>query len=554
MEASIEDVLLAVCAIAWFFTFVGAATLLPDVRALLRSTPKWEVRWWFAAVLVAALIRFVVPFDWVRVFTGWDLVGRIAAGQPIPKYGAGLIGLLRPFHLLTGLSPGRAIAVVNGTVGVLTVGGLAVAARAWLPKPRVLPAVAWALALLPVLIRHHRSEAALVVAFAAWIIGSGLWARWLSTGRHGYAWLAVAPWIAASHTRPALVLVSLITPWALSRWFSQQRADEVAGDTDDAHRSPFGPAAAPVRRARGPLVALLWGVLPQIVWLLTGAMMRGGRGDLPSGWSPWFVLRVPPMLAGMNAALWPHVFPVVLTGVGLLAAWRVRRQATPEVNLLKFTLTLGLLAILPGMADPVVVSMARLQAPWLALWAACAAAVWVAPAAPRKWVIAAVVLSAAATVPWLYQPENADLEDRLLADAAAKLAGKRGTLHWLNYDDAGADKVSRHYPLWRFQRPVAQLSLRALKRLPPDGTASDESPIWVLLGVRCYAQHRPVDAAPPVAFVQPACARAWARGDIDPVFERDLAHHGDVHFPWWPQQTRLKVGLYRLKSTPSPSP
>lgn len=535
MALSLEGALLVLNCAAWLLTLFAAGVALYDARAYLDTQPTRHVRWWIAAVLVAGLVRLVVPFDWVRVFTGWDLVGRVLPGQPIPKYGAGFVALFRPIFTLTTWHLDQVVAGVNALVGVVTVGGLGVLASAWLQRPRVMPVVAWGLALLPVLVRHHRSEAALVVAFGAWLLGATLWARWLRHGRRGYAWLAVAPLVAAAHTRPALLVVTALTPWALARWVPAVAA------------SSTSPAQGR-RLPRGPAVALLWGVLPQILWLVAGALQRGGRGDLPSAWSPWFVVRAPAMVVGLNMALWPHVFPVALTVTGMVAAWRLRRQVSPEASLLKITLTLGLISLLPGMADPVVVSMPRLQAPWLALWASCAMALWVAPARPRRWLIAAWLITALATVPWLYRAENADHEDQLLLDAATALAGQEGTLHWLTYDDSGVDKVSRHHPTWRFRRPYAQLSMQALRRLPADGHARASPPTWVLLGVRCYGQHRMPDDIAPVRFEHMACKQVRARDDLIPVLERSVRNHGDVQFPWWPSQPELKIGLYRLRA------
>ena len=71
-------------------------------------------------------------------------------------------------------------------------------------------------------------------------------------------------------------------------------------------------------------------------------------------------------------------------------------------------------------------------------------------------------------------------------------------------------------------------------------------PRWVWLGVRCYGQHRDGVAPAPVRFEQPACAKVRARGDLRPIFEEQVPNHGDVHFPWWPAQPTLRIGLYEL--------
>ena len=400
----------------------------------------------------------------------------------------------------------------------------------------MLAAVVWVLAVTPVLVRHHRSETAFVVAFAAWLVGAASWSRWLRSGRLGYAWLAVAPLAAAAYTRPAFLVAAPVTLWALARWVPDVRT---------------------TRRPRGALVALLWVLVPHALWLFAGAMSRGDRGDLPSAVAPMFLLRLPVMLLGMNLAAWPHVFPVALTALGVWAAWRGRRLGDTQVTALcKASLCVGAALIATGMVDPVVVSMPRLQAPWLGLWAACATAVTTVavPAGHVRYAVAVFLLTALATVPWLFRAENADHEDVMLRRVAVELAGKRGTLHWLDYGDAGADKVSRHYPRWRFRRPNAALSLRPLRDLPQaydrGATPSDAEPRWVFLGVRCFARHRAPNSAAPSAFEHDACARTRRRVDLAPIFQAAVVNRGDVHFPWWPRQPTLQIGLYRLSQAP----
>ena len=530
-----ESALAILAGCAWIGTLLAAVVVGTDARIRWADVDVRERRLWWAAVGTALVVRLATPFDWVRVFTGLDLLDRAVNSPNLPKYGAGLVGLLRPLHVLGVASPEGWISGLNVGVGVATVAGLSLAIRAWLPRPRVLSAVAWVLALTPVLVRHHRSETAFVVAFAAWLVGAASWSRWLRSGRIGYAWLAVAPLAAAAYTRPAFLVAAPVTVWALTRWLPDVRV---------------------TRRPRGALVALLWVLVPHALWLLAGALSRGDRGDLPAAVSPMFLLQLPVMLIGMNMAAWPHVFPVALTALGGWAAWRGGRSGDTEVTALcKASLCVGAALIATGMVDPVVVSMPRLQAPWLGLWAACATAAATAavPVAHVRYAVAAFLLTAAATVPWLFRAENADHEDAMLRRVAAELAGKQGTLHWLDYGDAGADKVSRHYPRWRFRRPNAALSLRPLRDLPqaddPGAAPSDAEPRWVFLGVRCFARHRAPHAAAPLAFEHDACARARRRVDLVPVFEATVVNRGDVHFPWWPRQPTLRIGLYRLRKS-----
>ncbi len=525
--------LLTLAALAWAGSCVAALVMLPEARDALRAASRRDRRGWWAALAVAALVRALVPFDLVRVFTGWDLLGSAFVGAPLPRYGAGFVALLRPWLALRP-DPEWWVAGLNLSLGVATVAGLSLAVWRWRPRATLLPASAWALALLPVWVRHHRSESALVAGFAVWLLGLAAYARWLRSGRRSFAWLAVAPLLAAAYTRPTFALTGPVAIAALHRWL---------------------PGAVRARRSRAAWVTLLWLLVPQLLWLALGGQTRAARGDLPATRSLWFVAQLPVMLVGMNLALWPHAFPLALSVAGLRGVWRAWRGRASDADwpLVAATGVVGAALLAAGMADPVVVSLPRLQAPWLGLWAVVCVALLLPhqravgqDAGPSRrhatLLVVALVTTAALTVPWLFRPENADHEDAALREAVAHLRGRRGTLHRLTPGDAGSDKVSRHFPAWRVRAPNARLRVAPLRAVPEHTSAA--SPRWVWLGVRCYARHRGRGEPAPARFEQPACARVRPR--LVPVFERRVVNHGDVHFPWWPRAPELKVGLYRV--------
>ncbi|MBP47527.1 MAG: hypothetical protein CMH53_06280 [Myxococcales bacterium] len=489
---------------------------------------------WLAAIGTGALIRALTPFDLVRVFTGWELLGKGFAGAELPRYGAGWVTFLRPLLSLYP-DPELWVSWVNLITGTLTIAAISLMTASWRSGPfaaKRLVWSAWLLALMPLLIRHHRSESALPLAFAMWLVGGTLWSQWLRRGDRMLAWLAAPAFAIAAHTRPSFALAAPVTIWALGKWLPREAWQR--------------------KWAQGPLVILLWLLLPQILWLTTGGQMRAASGDLPTVASPLFVLQLPVMLVGLNLALWPQAFPVAITAFGLGYAWRGRHD--PRVrHCLGFASVLGGALLTLGMTDPVVASLPRLQAPWLALWT-CVVVVLhpgqTATGSAFKRGLIILVASYVVTLPWLFRPENADIEDRALSVVAQRLADQRGDLYWLAPGDSGADKVSRAYPTWRFQRPFAQLRLLPLRDLPPPGQT--DNPAWVWLGVRCAAKHRAIEDAVPQSYEQPACARVRSRKDLEPVWTQSVANHGNVHFPWWPQSSHLPIGLYRLQTKASP--
>ena len=513
----------------WYLAALSLAALVPVAARSIKAYPKDIQRKWWAALVAALVIRWLCPFDLVRVFTGWELMGRAFPGASLPRYGAGWVALLRPWLWLYP-DPEVWISAFNGAAGVATVALMSTATAAWrrdASSHRALLWSAWVLALTPLLVKHHRSESALPVATLMWAAGACLWAQWLRTGDRWMAWLAVPALAAAGHTRPSFVLAAPVTLWALSRWLPRQNQ----------------------RRGwlRGPLIALLWALLPQLLWLGLGGHARAGRGDLPAAASPWFIVQLPLMLVGLNLALWPQAFPAALTLAGLHRAWRDwARPAQRQVIFASSAVGASLLTL--GMLDPVVVSLPRLQAPWLLVWS-CAVVLLIASSTAKVNVrqgFIAFALTAGLTVPWLFQPENADHERQQLQKVAELLKGQRGDLYWLASGDSGADKVSRAYPSWRFHPPFARVRIQPLASLPAEGRAEG----WVWLGVRCAASHRALDAAAPAHFDQAACAAVRRRHDLEVVFEEQLPNHGDVHFPWWPQQKSVPVALYRLRKKP----
>lgn len=509
---------------------LGTLAFLP--RALAKAAallPEGERRWWLAGMAMALLLRLAIPGAMVEVFTGFGLVDDIALGAAVPKYGAGQGVLLGPLFAVLGASE-LVVFALNAVLGSLSAGLCAALVGSWLGGGAAV--ATWTLGALPLLLWHDRSEAATAPAFFALCVAMMLARR--AAGPADRLGVALA-WAFAAHTRPEMLLAG---PWLL--------------------------AMLPGAGGKGMLASAglaLGLVSPQVLHAAGQLLARSSGGDLPA--SDLFLLKLPVMLVFLNLALWPHAFPLALTAGGAWAAWLGWRSGdAPTRQLLRWLLP-GMAALLaPAMLDPVFVSLPRLEAPALSLWAAAAAALgwrqWLKPATAgdpaavtrRRWVAAGLlVASGAATIPWLYRRDNADDTTQFLWHAAKLLEGRRGSLHLLSYDDLPLDKVSRHQPGWLFRPPHAELRLRALRDLPLPGREPAQ-PTWLLLDPRCYARHRGEDEAAPANYEHPACARARRRSDLTPLLEVQVVNRGDVHFPWWPQQPLLPSGLFAVGSPP----
>jgi len=532
---------------------VGTLLLLPRFLVLLADDlgglSRRRALLCGGGLALALLLRLAVPGAMVEVFTGYGLLDAVAQGGPVPKYGAGQAAFLAPLFALVGMSE-QAVFALHAVLGSATVGLWAVLVSRWRSdavRPAVqtvelstgsgpapgnhardfaLPLALWAGATLPLLLWHDRSEAATVPAAFALALAL-VHAQQAQPDQHGLperigAVLALA---LAAHTRPELLLSGpLLLAWVVR-----------------AHGT-WGPLW------RTPTFLALLLLAPQ-VWHVAGrGIHHAAAGDLPALWT--LPLTLPVVLPSHHLALWPHAFPLAATILGVWGGYHAWRQARDR-SLVRMLAVAAVVLVVPALADPVVVSLPRLQAPLLGLWAAGAATLatrWLAgkPRRLQVWGAVAWVLTALATVPWVFRRDNADYEAELLSAVAQHLTGKRGTLHLLGYDDEGADKVSRHQPAYRFRPPYAYLRVRPLRELPP---VADAEPRWVLLGVRCHARHREPGTPAPLHLDQPACGRIRQRRDLQPIFERTLANRGDVHFSWWPRQPRLSVGLYALGST-----
>ena len=496
-------------------------------------------RIYLALLVVSAVALVMVPGQMVQVFTGYDLLDGIALHGPAPRYGAGHAALLQPLFDVIGPSQGLVFGV-HALIGWCSMVVISTWVSRWLERPSVAVVALLAVVCVPVLLRHHRSEAATVVATLAMFMALLHGLRALQTASKQAQWAAWLTWAYAAHVRPEMVVAGPVLLLAQRHLFGSIAK---------------GARSLTIGSVMAPLVALAL-VAPQLVHVLFGLSVENSVGDLPMTES-WAWLKLPVMVVTHNLMFWPDAFPVGLTLLGVLAWPHCIRHLQPSVRSLARWLPLAIIALLvPSMVDPPEVSLPRLEAPALMLWAAVAAGFasvrW--QGASRRWqaaLVLVVLVSAGATLPYAFRTSNAEYEDRFLQAAAVELAGKRGLLHVLGSGDEAADKVSRHYPGYLFRRPHTELRVARLGDLPAAGEGqrdddlADNESRYVLLGVRCYARQRPEGSPPPAAFEHRPCQVARARQDLETLLEVDVPNRGDVHFPWWPANTTLQLRLYR---------
>jgi hypothetical protein len=526
---------------------LGAATLaaaallalLTLARALAAAARAWPprtpaARATAAAAAVALATHALAPAHMIMVYGGYGLVSDLAAGT-IPRYGVGTLFAYGP--LLWALPPDHAtIQLANRALGLASLAlAYTLGARLIARTPTARAALAWLLALLPVIPFDHASEsivvAPTVLALAALL---RLTAPSPSPPRGVLAATLLA---AAALCRPELLVVAALTPlWLLA----------VRALPPPAARR----AAAAFALAAAPILAV------QLAQALTRSAALHDQGALPGLMTP-----IAAAISGItHRSIFAHptYVPPVVTAL-LLAALAL---PGPHRRAALATAALAAAWLAATAIDLVDISIPRLHMPALLLLLPAAAVGFAllldhAPRLrlppPTAAALAAVLLLAgsAYSASRLYRPTNEAAEERFWRDTAAVLHQTGGCVATLDYPDPPAPgKTPRFVPAYLLPEPPDRHPLYPLAELPL-ATRACPGPVYVALGLRCYAAYRDDDApAPATAAPLPACAAALARPDLVAVFERDLPNRGDLGFPLYPSAPTLRVGLYRVSPAP----
>ena len=148
---------------------------------------------------------------------------------------------------------------------------------------------------------------------------------------------------------------------------------------------------------------------------------------------------------------------------------------------------------------------------------------------------------------WLFGPVNEDTEEALWRRTVTALPEGPGCLAVLGYgDQPPAGKTPRHHPTYLLDEYAPGWTSHSLRELP-SLSRTCKGPVYVLLGMRCYARLRGMDDAPPPGN-EPlgACADILALGHLETVFSEEAANFGDCGLPLYPAGTPLRTGLYRI--------
>jgi hypothetical protein len=536
--AGLALVLAFLLALPWTVRALGRALGPADRRMLLIL---------LGITAGAIALRLALPSRPVMHYMGYRLVQIAADLDPVPKYGAGALGLHHLLFRLTGPDHGAAIALHKVLGGLAVPVAAALMAALGAPRRAVLTGALLA-AFTPLLVKDATSESLGVPALLWTLAGLALAARARTTARPLDGALALLPLSLAAMSRPeaiALVPLAALATWAVAP----------------------GPAA-PVPRTRAATIAwlALGGVATALLALRAVQAALAVETELSLGNAPQLVSwgGVQAVLTGTllrNAAFWPSLFPTVITVGAFAAPFLVERRMRAPVLVLG---GIGLAWIALAQLDLPYVSIPRVQAPGLAFVALAGA--WGLSVPASKWPVrmtgrvrtagmiagvAILLLSAAATVPTLWLRSGADDEEALLRDARAALPDGPVTIVRRGYGDPPREPAHLDWPDTWFAPPFRDDRVTGIAAFLADPRF--DRPVYFLAGLRCHL--RACGAQGP----HPACVEMARRFRLEPVLEREVplrtlpidrpaqGRHADQDFGWCHDGPGpFRIGLYRV--------
>ncbi len=500
---------------------------------LWRAEEPLQERWSAAALVVAAVLRWAVAPLWLTmVFIGYRMTETAIQLVPVNHYGIGASAL---YHMAFAMLPldHRSLMAVNSLVGVLALPLHAALALQLLGSKVRAVRFLWLLAATPLLIQLDNSEANHVPTL--WWLSGGLllWLEFAQTRSRLALSGSLVLLVLAMTSRVEMVLLAPLLAY-LALW-------TVRGERPRALGRPTLPTA------------LLWlgtGTLlvPQLINL-----MQAGLPLLPEPAA--LVGRLGIALTLSNVLLRPSLFPL---GILLVALPALReRKLWP----LAAMAVVCVLAVAPDVDRG---NMARVQAPAALFVCMLAAAgldrlvqsrmgsvVGRSRVALATW--AAMAVSAAFTVPFLWAPSNERAEELFLRDALTHLPAGPYTLIRLSTEDRVPKQVGResttqlHFPDYLVKPPVGQArlsSVAAWLERPDPG-----HPTYFFAGVRCFAAWRPDGQPPPAGLNEhPACRQLRKSAKLVPVFQRTVPNHGDVWLNNYGDAAELPLALYKVEA------
>ncbi len=496
------------------------------------------------ALVVGTAIRCLAPVRLVMIYKGYALTTAAADLVAVPRYGAGALVLHRTVLGTFGVDHLHLIALhtVLGVFAMVSLIALLIRLR---PTLGAVSIAAWLLALTPLLIKDHRTESLLVVSCALLWPGCLLWDIWRSHRRTLDGVGAVTLLSLAAVTRPELLLVVPLM---------------VAGVT--WLRGP------PARRNRMSLLvaaavfALL--VLPHALHIVQATQEQAASGALPS-MAPSLLSRLARGGVFYGAIFEPSLFPIAATIMAAVAMVLRPPAASERGRALPLMLMgVALVWMVVVRVDMPVTSIPRLHAPAAALTCLAAAigavTLWHHPRLPGKaggrarLLIVGLLLLATAlpTVMPHWRTTNEDEEERFLRQVFERLPAEPVCLLRLDGDDDPAPgKVHRDFPDYLAVPPMRQDHLSGLRAWQNNPEGACPGGVYLVHGLRCYARadgQRPDGGARERDDTGPirACADLLKGHAWRPVFEYEVANHGDNEFGYYPDEPTFRLGLYRL--------
>lgn len=477
------------------------------------------------AVAVGAVLRLILaPKLIATIFIGYRATAEAIRLFPVPHYG---IGTATFYNLVFSFLPADHLTLIwtNAVIGVVTLPLLAVLAARLLREPRAALAFAWAVALMPLLVRNDASDANNVPMLLWLTTGLLLWLD----GLDGSRWSTVA-------AIPALMLV------AISRPEQPLMLAAVLPLISAMHGVKRPPWKDPVAIGAALLGAAL--LVPHVLHVLNSIDLLRTRNSLPGP-----VLMMPSWDPERHAVLHPLLYPATLLVLSLFPLvrpapiGRLRVLALIAVALVAHTVTL---------ADCDWANVARVGVPealFVTMLAGLGAVRVVELVRPSRRPLAAAMLAAlvvAAAVPTarqIFQPTNERTEEGLIDEATALLP-KAEALTLLKPGDKEEGEVFTHLFFPDYRLAADQISIPITRFLEkPDW----RHPVYAFLGLRCYARFRPWgEPRPEGTQLRRSCAELRASTRLEPLFERTVPNYGDVWIPYYGSAPELLVGFYRV--------
>jgi hypothetical protein len=508
----------------------------------------------WTSIVLGGLLRLVfIPHIVVTMYMGYLLTDQAATLNETFRYGVGAQVLWNALFQIAPVDHASLISL-NAVLGTFNlIFWAAILVRAGLRPLAVLLATIF-MAFMPMILWSDGSDS-LTVIVLFWNLGAILFAQQFLRSQNMLDLWGAVLWLGmAAHTRPEQMLFGPLL--VLTILASQQGSNRL------------------LERLKAPLsawitAAVAYGVL---VWpQLVHAMNRRARLKELDSWPHelWDILPdLPRLLESENALLKPHMTPMLLLPLALLAIIVARKGFARRFRL--SIMSLGLVWMIFYYIDLSSASLPRLHVvlliPCCIVVADLLSDVWQWKPTQAKWAgqglvaLALITLSlqTPASAKWLWQDTNEWQEDRMYREVITLLPQEQHNLIHYSYGDpeeicfekpdgaqaCGPSHTHEHHPDYLVEAPQGTTRVWGIQEFIKHGKL--EKPTYFYMGMRCYSQLRPVDAPVPETYFAKACMDLQKSFSLEAVLEKDLPNRGDFGLHYYSQEKLFKLGLYRV--------